>query len=359
MPCFSTADLTDFAAALFAAEGVLPDEARQVAESLVEANLDGHDSHGVMRIPSYLAMVRRGELVSGAPLCVLRETPAMLWCDASCGFGQVQMRRLCDLVLKKAQDIGSATVAAQRCGHVGRLAEWTGRLAEAGAAALLAVNDNGLLRTVAPPGGLDPCISTNPISLAVPRRDESLVLDISTSVVASGKVALRRYEHEPCPPGWLQDAQGNPTVDPAVLEADPPGSLLPLGGIAAHKGFGLGLLLDMLVAGLSGGFCPPAQRGAHDGNNVLLVAWWPDHFAGTEHLRREAEKLAAAVRASRRCPQVAEIQLPGDRSRQTRLQRQSHGIPLGDGVWNKLCALAAKHRLAPPASLDAASPENQ
>src|SRR5262249_45754257 len=144
---------------------------------------------------------------------------------------------------------------------------------------------------------------------------------------------------KPCPAGWLLDADGNPTTDPATRFADPPGTILPVGGDQAYKGFGLGLLLDLLVGGLSGGYCPPAEPGAKSSNNVLLVVWDPANFAGHEHFLRQADQLTRFVRSSRRRPGVDAIRLPGDRSAATRGERMN-GVPLDEGTWQALRALA-------------------
>jgi uncharacterized oxidoreductase len=333
-------DLVPFGAALLTATGVPPDEARQVARSLVRSNLRGHDSHGVMRIPSYVAQVRKGELIAGAPLTTLTETPAVLFTDAGRGFGQVQARRLIERVIEKARRVGVACGTAKNCGHVGRLGEYTEQAAEAGLAAFGTVNDNGVLRSVAPPGGVEPCISTNPLSFAVPTGGCPLVLDASTSAVAQGKVTVKRLAAEPCPQGWLQDAEGNPTTDPNVALDDPPGTLLPLGGPMSYKGFGLGMLMDVLAGGLSGGFCPPPPSDAPECNSVLFVVWAPEFFAGPEHLKRQADELIALVRGSRRKAGVEAIRVPGDTSAATEAERRRAGIPLPADNWQKLADLA-------------------
>lgn len=348
MPRLKQQTLVDFASQLLAGAGVPVDEARSVAASLVDADLCGHDSHGVVRINWYVRQLEAGELVAGAPLETLKETPAAVVCDAHFGFGQLQGARLLERVIEKARQVGVACGTARDCGHVGRLGWFTERAAEQGLAALLTVNDNGVFRVVAPPGGIEPRVSTNPLSIAVPTEHDPLVYDASTSVVAQGKVLLRRLSKEPCPQGWLQDAAGEPTTDPFVLEADPPGTLLPLGGAMAYKGFGLAVMLDALVGGLSGGFCPPPQAGARMCNTVLLVVWDPDRFAGREHLAHQVSLLADSIRECPRKPGVEAIVLPGDTSRATRRQREAEGIPLQEGTWQALVRLADRLKVAVP-----------
>ncbi len=340
--------LTRFASAMFQASGVPSSEADLVAGSLVGSNLRGHDSHGVVRIPRYLPLLETGELVSGAELVVHSETSAMICADAAFGFGMVQMTRLIDRLEQKVDELGVATGTLVRCGHVGRLGEWAELVASRGKAGLVTVNDNGVLKCVAPPGGTEPTVSTNPIAIGVPTGDEPLVLDISTSVVANGKVLVQHVAGETCPEGWLLDAAGEPTTDPSVRFSGPPesrGSILPMGG---YKGFGLSLLLDILVGGLSGGSCPPAPEGAPGTNNVLMVMWDPERFAGTGHFLGEADRLLGFVRGVNLKPGVETIRLAGDRSRQEMASRQANGVPLDVGTWESLCETGRRLGIEPP-----------
>jgi|AP45_3_1055517.scaffolds.fasta_scaffold23080_2 uncharacterized oxidoreductase len=329
--------LTRFATSLFQAAGVPEDEAELVSKSLVGSNLRGHDSHGVVRIPRYLPLLETGELVAGAELVVHSETAAMLCADAGFGFGMVQMTRLIELLDEKVEQLGVACGTLVRCGHVGRVGEWAELVASRGRAGLVTVNDNGVLKCVAPPGGTEPTLSTNPIAIGVPTGGQPLVLDISTSVVANGKVLVQQMAGESCPEGWLLDAEGQPTTDPAVRFSDPRGTLLPMGG---YKGFGLSLLLDILVGGLSGGSCPPAAPDAPGTNNVLLVVWDPERFAGTGHFLGEADRVIEFVRGVNRMPDVESIRLAGDRSRETMELRLAEGVPLDGGTWSSLCETA-------------------
>ena len=335
--------LERFTSAIFQSAGVGIEEADVVAASLVGSNLRGHDSHGVVRVKSYLGQLDKRELVAGAELVVLSETPAMLSADAAFGFGMVQMTRLIDRLEAKVLELGVASGTLCRCGHVGRLGEWAELVARRNLAGLVTVNDNGVLKCVAPPGGTEPTVSTNPVAIGVPTGGEPLVLDISTSVVANGKVLVQNTAGEPCPEGWLLDADGEPTTDPAVRFSDPRGTILPMGG---YKGFGLALLLDILVGGLSGGSCPPAPEGAPGTNNVLVVAWDPERFAGKPHFQAEADGLIAFVRGVRRKADVDEIRLAGDRSQRMMVERRESGVPLDAGTWNSL--LEAAERLGVP-----------
>lgn len=342
MPTIAAPELSQFVSSLFAAAGVPSDESEIIATSLVESNLHGHDSHGALVVPYYLQLLKKGDVRAGGPLKIISETASFLGTDGELGFGQVQCRRFVDLVCDKAETVGLAGGTIVRCGHIGRLGEWVEQAARRGCASLISVNDNGVMTHVAPPGGLDARISTNPIGIGVPTGGEPLVLDISTSAVANGKMRVARAAHQPVPLGWLQDAEGNPTTDPFAPLATPRATLLPFGGDQSYKGFGLGLLFDILVGGLSGGFCPPAPAGTVEWNNVLFVAWHPGRCAGTDHFREQSDKLIDFVRSSRRKPGVDAITLPGDRSSEIRENRLRDGIPLADETCEQLLKVASE-----------------
>jgi uncharacterized oxidoreductase len=196
------------------------------------------------------------------------------------------------------------------------------------------VNSHGAGRRVVPPGGTEGRISTNPICLGAPTSGDPVVLDFGTSVVAEGKVRVNFQKKEPTPEGWLLDSTGKPTTDPSVLYTEPRGSLLPFGGQQMYKGFGLGLLLDLLCGGLSGGSCSsPAFPIAGQGNAGVFVVFNPALFGGVEHFLRETDGLTGFVRA---CPTAAGgpgITLPGDPERLAKAKRQVEGIPIPDGTW--------------------------
>jgi len=342
MPLFRAPELTEFASRLFTAAGVPGDEAQTVAASLVGANLRGHDSHGVMRVPQYIDFVEKGSYRTGVALKVEHETPAVVTCDGQWGFGQVQAHRLLDLIIPKAQALGLAAGAARHCGHIGRLGEYAERAAESGLVLIATVNNDGAGHRVAPPGGTAPRLGTNPLCAAVPTAGDPVVLDFGTSVVAEGKVRVYHINKRRVPEGWLLDPQGNPTTDPSVLYNTPLGSILPMGGAQAYKGFGLGLVLDMLAGGLTGGRssfegAPPVR-----GNNVLFLALDPARFAGRDALLRESTQLSEFVRATPRAPGAGDILLPGDPERRTLEKRSAEGIPIEDAHWSKLSELAAR-----------------
>src|SRR5262249_19233682 len=152
------------------------------------ANLRGHDSHGVMRIPSYLVSCRKGEIVPGAPLTSVREGPGIFVGDGNWGFGQTQAGRMTRTLITMARTSGIAVGTLMRCGHVGRLGEYCEMAAEGGLVSMVMVNTHGHARRVAPPGGKAPRLGTNPLAMGAPAPGGPLVLDFGTSATAEGKV---------------------------------------------------------------------------------------------------------------------------------------------------------------------------
>ena len=348
MPNFSAGSLTDFATRLLSAGGIGRDEAELIADSLVGANLRGHDSHGVMRIPSYLDLLAKDEVVAGAPLEPLRESESIYVGDAHWGFGQTQAQRLTRKLSEMATASGLALGTLVRSSHVGRLGEYCEMAAAAGFVSMMMVNTHGHARRVAPPGGKAPRLGTNPLAIGAPAPGGPLVLDFGTSATAEGKVRVKRIAGQTCPDGWLLDSEGKPTNDPRTLYGTPPGTILPMGGDQAYKGFGLGLMVEVLTGALSGGVCIRETPINQNGNCVFLLIIDPGHVGGAEHFAREIAGLTEFVRGCPRIEGVEEILLPGDPERRTLAQRTAGGIPLDDGNWNELVKLAGKLSVTVP-----------
>ncbi len=342
MPTFPEAVLTRFVSAIFQDAGVPAGEADLVSKSLVGSNLRGHDSHGVMRVPQYVGFLETGAYKTGVDLAIEHETPAVVVADGQWGFGQVQAHRLLERIVPKAKALGIAAGSARNFGHIGRLGEYAERAAEQGLILIATVNNCGAGQRVAPPGGIAPRLGTNPLCAAVPTTGDPVVLDFGTSVVAEGKVRVYNINKRPVPEGWLLDSSGQPTTDPSVLYNEPLGSILPMGGAQAYKGFGLALVLDMLCGGLTGGRAAHAGAPGAKGNNVVFLALDPAQFVGQDALLRESSELVDYVRETPRAPGVERITLPGDPERLTFAKRSVEGIPLEDAHWGKLVELAER-----------------
>lgn len=350
MPVLSHSALTRFAESLLTAGGASDEEAAIVADSLVQANLRGHDSHGVMRIPFYLGRVKEGILQPSARLQVEHETDAALVCDGGWGFGQVLCRDLTTRLIGKAQKLGIACGTLRRSAHCGRLGEYAEMAAEHNMSALLCANTHGAAQRVAPVGGKRPRLGTNPLCIGMPGGSGGpFVLDFGTSATAEGKVRVKKIAGQQVPEGWILDPEGNPTTDPNQLYGTPPGTILPMGGNQAYKGFGLSFLIEMLCGALSGGRCAHADPPPPIGNCVMMIVLAPEQLAGIPHLQQEVSALEQYVREVPRIDGVDSVTLPGDPERAVLSVRLEDGIPLDDGNWAALTDLAEQLNVAAPA----------
>ncbi|MFO0870105.1 MAG: Ldh family oxidoreductase [Pirellulales bacterium] len=340
MPSIPATQLEPFAIELLRAGGATAEEASVVGTSLVAANLRGYESHGVMRIPFYIQALRDGEVVSQAELGILNQSATRVVADANWGFGQVQANRLLDLLYPRTRSEGLAVGTMIHSGHIGRLGEYCEAAAERGLVSMVMVNSHGGAVRVAPPGGKAPRLSTNPLAIGVPHGEEPLVLDFSTSATAEGKVRVKKIAGEQVPPGWLLDSEGRPTTDPNTLYQNPPGSILPMGGAQAYKGFGLGLMIEILTGALSGGVCAREVPYPKKGNCVFVLLLDPASFGGADHFRDEVAQLTAYIRGCPRIEGIDRILLPGDPERITLAARRAQGIGLDAENWSQLVKLA-------------------
>lgn len=341
MPSIEATVLTDFASRLLVAAGASHEEGDIVGASLVLSNLCGYDSHGVMRIPFYADMIAKKEAVPGAELTVVNEGPSILAANANWGLGRVQAGRLLDQLMEKAKQTGIAAGTLYNCSHAGRLGEYCELAAAEGLVSQFMVNTHGASRRVAAVGGTEPRLGTNPMAMGVPNGVEPLVLDFSTSATAEGKVRVKAIAGEQCPPGWLLDSEGQPTTDPNSLYADPPGTIRPMGGEQAYKGFGLALMIDLFCGALSGGLVAREVPITPKGNCLFALVVSPDHFGGASHFAEQTAQLVDFVRSGKRLPGVDRITLPGDPERLTTARKRETGIPLDEENWQKLCEFAA------------------
>src|SRR5271169_1573906 len=214
MPKIAAERLTEIGQALFEAAGAPRAEAELVMRHIVAANLVGHDSHGVIQIPTYIERIKVGHIVPGAPWTIVQESAATTVVDGHWGFGYVVNERAMRLTIEKAGRANVAAATVFRQGHIGRLGGYTLMAAEAGMIGLITADSGRSPKGVAPFGGREARLGTNPISVAVPSDlDGPLFLDMATSAVAAGKVALAAARNEQVPAGWIIDRDGKPTTD--------------------------------------------------------------------------------------------------------------------------------------------------
>jgi LDH2 family malate/lactate/ureidoglycolate dehydrogenase len=350
MPRVQPDPLIQFGQGLLTSLGAPHEEASLVARLLVEANLSGHDSHGVMQIPGYLEAYAEGLIAPGAGFTHERETAATALIDGHWGFGQRLAHAATRLAIDKAKRCGISAVGAYHCYHVGHLGAYVRLAAEAGMVAIMAVNDGGGGQRVVPHGGVAGRLSTNPLAIGLPTGTAApFILDISTSVVAEGQVRLQRLRGEPLPLGWMIDTLGQATTDPEDFFRHT-GSLLPLGGDAGHKGYGLALAVEVLAgilarAGHSRTPLPPYNNG------LFSIVVDIGRFLPVEEFTAEVRDLIAYIKSCPPASGVDEIVYAGERAAHTRRHRLRHGIEIDPETWGRLRTLAQARGIQVPDSV--------
>lgn len=333
MPVFTASQLMEASVRLLEAVAVPTAEAQMIADSLVESNLQGHDSHGVLQLPRYLREIQEGLIQPQARLEVEQEAPGTLRLNGCNSNGHVVARWATQRAIEKAQSHGTATVAMHHSGHVGRLGTYPEMAAAAHCVAIATVNNHGMAILTAPWGGLDRRLSPNPIAIAAPTGGPFLLsLDMTCSVVAGGKIHLQYHRGEPCPQGWILDAHGQPTTDPAAFLTPPGGAILPLGGEAGHKGYGLDFMLDILAGALSGAGCSRTNQPSCL-NALFLTVTAIEHFVPLEEFTAHVQALIAHVKASPKAEGFTEILVPGEREAREKERRLKEGIFIEEATW--------------------------
>jgi uncharacterized oxidoreductase len=320
-----TADaLVRWVARVFASAGCPADEARTIAASLVQSNLFGHDSHGVGLIPMYMENLRAGRALAGQSPKVVTDRGALITLDGQRGFGQSIGRAAMTLAVQRADQHGCAVMGLHNTHHLARIGEWAEQCAQAGFASVHFVN---VLSppTVAPWGGIQGRLVTNPLCVAVPHKPHPYVLDYATSAIAVGKAKVALARGEPVPEGSLIDSAGRPTRDPKVLFEPPAGALLPF---AQHKGYALAVMCELLGGMVSGG---EVQRdGDQPGtiNNMLSLVFAADRMCAPDRQDEQIAALERWVKSSARRDPAQPILFPGEPERINEAQRRREGIPI-------------------------------
>ncbi len=341
---------------IFVAAGCSDEESARIAHYLVLANLTGHDSHGVIRIPRYLDWMSRGWLKPGQTPTVVVESEAMVLLEGHYGFGQTLGPRATEIGIRKAEVAGTAIVALRHSGHLGRIGDFAEMAAAAGLVSIHFVNVAGST-LVAPFGGRERRMGTNPITIGVPLPDEPpLILDFATSAVAEGKAIVAHSGGKPLPEGSLIDENGRLSSDPTVFYGPKRPGRIPhssggRGAIRAmgeHKGSGLSLMIELLAGALTGSGCagppPRPDKGAifdargdsparPVNNGMLSIFLKPAAFAGEDAFVAEARSYVEFFKSSKPALGADEILTPGEPERRTRARREAEGIPLPEETW--------------------------
>ncbi len=316
-------------------------EVHAVTHNLIDANLTGHDSHGIGMLPRYVDAFLQGGLAANAQVQVVHDSGAMLRLDGNAGFGQVIGAQAMALGIARAQASGCCVVALGNAHHLGRIGAWAEQAAAAGLVSLHFVNVISRA-IVAPYGGADARFGTNPFCAGVPLTGrEPVILDFATSMIAQGKTRVALNKGEQVAPDCLIDDHGRPTQDPRYSVLPPFGALLTFG---AHKGFGLALMCELLGGALAAG---QTQRDADASQSRVLNGMFSvlvDPAALTDRSGFEAEALAFIdwVKASPAREGFAAVAVAGEPERASRASRTANGVPVDATSWQEILAAAAK-----------------
>ncbi|MBI4640658.1 MAG: Ldh family oxidoreductase [Candidatus Tectomicrobia bacterium] len=320
---------------------VSEEECQTVRDHMIGANLVGHDSHGVILLPTYADRIKKGQIVPGAPFEIVRESATTARINGHWGFGQVVSTKAMELAIQKAKASDVAAITVFQQSHVGRLADYPLMAAKEGMIGLMACDSGRTSKAVAPYGGRTKRLGTNPLCIALPSDLEAPVfLDMATSAVAAGKINVARNRKEQVPRGWLIDKEGNPTTDPQVFYEG--GALLPLGGDQAHKGYGLSFMVETLsglVTGLGYGIDP---AGWHN-DGAFMAVFKVDAFRPLEEFKQDLRGFITYLKETPPAAGFQEVLYPGELEYRTEQKRRREGIPVEDETWQQFTTLARSY----------------
>jgi LDH2 family malate/lactate/ureidoglycolate dehydrogenase len=340
------AQLASFIARAFIAAGLPADDAQTLAELMVEADLRGADTHGVIRLPLYVRRIRAGGVNAKPEIRVVSDRPSAALIDGDNGMGHLVMRRAAALAVEKAKATGLGWVGARMSNHAGPAALYvTMPLKHDMIGLYFAVGSNNHL----PPwGGSESLLGTNPMAVAVPALEEPpIVLDMAPTVAAYGKVRLKAQRGEQMPVGWMIDRDGKPLTDPKRADE---GHLLPIGD---YKGYGLSLIIGLLAGALNRAalgrevidFVKETSKATNTGQAITALSI--ETFMPPAEFKRAVDRVIRDIRASRRLPGVERIWLPGEQSYAKLLDRRAHGVPMAKGLRESLDTVARDLAIAP------------
>jgi len=343
-PRVPAATLRGFVAAALLKVGLPATDAATCAELMVRADLQGADGHGVFRLPQYVRRIKGGAVNVKPIVRIAREAAGMALVDGDNGMGHVVMSFATKTAIEKAKTAGAAWVGVNRSNHAGPASLYAAMPLEHDMIGLyLAV---GNANHMAPWGGIDLLLSTNPIAVAVRGHEASIVLDMATSVAAYGKVKTAAQRGETMPEGWMIDHQGRPLTDPKRAEE---GMLMPIGG---YKGYGLALVFGLLAGTLNGAamgsdtidFNADDTTPTNTGHAIVAISIAA--FGDLDEFKRRVDKIAREIRRSKPLPGVGRIWLPGEQSRAKFEERSQLGIPIPDALRTSLDKLAGELKIA-------------
>ena len=326
-------ELKKLVSAIFASTGSSPEEADSLGDHLVEANLAGHDSHGVIRAPIYVEWQRDGKVVPNRKIEVYFENETMAFADGGQGFGQALGKQVVELGIEKCRKHGIAMIGVRNCAHLGRIGHWAEMSVKAGLISMHFVTTSGLGMHVVPFGGIDRRLSVNPVVVGIPVEGGSPILfDIAAAASAEGKLKVARNKGLPVPDNTIIDAKGQPTNDPNDFYGPPSGAILPFGG---HKGYGLCLVAELLAGAVTGNGC--SREGVKRlEQGMLSIFLNPTAAQSADSFAQEVRRYVDFVKTSRPTDPEGEVLVPGEVEARMREKRTSEGIDLDDNTWGQL-----------------------
>jgi uncharacterized oxidoreductase len=337
--------LAELTARIFLEAGCQAPEAERIAYHLVEANLVGHDSHGVIRVASYVQWLRAGKVLANRSIQVVFENDAIAVVDGQFGFGQTIGEQAMRLGIEKCGRHGVAVIALRNSGHLGRIGDWPLMAARAGKLSLHFVNTSGAGILVAPHGGISRRLSANPIAAGIPiAGGPPIILDMSACTIAEGKIRVALNKGAAVPENCIIDSRGQPTTDPRVFYADPPGAIL---SIAGHKGYGLAVLCEVLAGALTGGGCSNPHNAGRVVNGMLSIVLDPSYFQSDATFAGEIRRFIDWVKSSQQATPGGEILMPGEPEQRTKAVRLLEGIDIDDTTWCQILEAAHSVGLMP------------
>ena len=347
----SVAQLSRYITTAMQALGLPDADAATVGHLMAQADLQGSDGHGVIRLPQYSRRILAGGVNVKPNIQVVQERAAMALIDGDNGMGHLVMQQATELAIQKARTCGIAWVGSRFSNHAGPASLYARMpLAHDMLGLYFAV---GNANHLPPWGGLDMLLSTNPIAVAIPTAEEApIVLDMATTVAAYGKVKAKAQRGEMMPEGWMIDRQGQPLLDPKRSEE---GFLMPIGG---YKGYGLSLVVGILAGTLNGAAMGRAVIDFnHDDHSVTntgqaIAVIDPSAFGDVAEFKARVDQLVRELRGSDRMPGVDRIWLPGEQSEAKRLAYAHEGIPIAPALLTQLNTVSAQLKV--PSLLDTA-----
>ncbi|MBI50388.1 MAG: dehydrogenase [Dehalococcoidia bacterium] len=338
MPTIMPNELENIARVLLQGSGASEDEAEIIARHSIKSNLAGHDSHGIIQIPTYIDRVKRGHIVPGAEYEIIKDTPTTTVVDGHWGFGYVVTERTMKTTINKAKSSNVAAATVYRQSHIGRLGAYSVMAAEEDMIGWITADSGRSAKAVVPFGGKEKRLGTNPISIAMP---SDLVgpffIDMATSAVAAGKINLAKARGSGIPNGWIVDRDGNPSNDPDDLDVG--GAILPLGADQGHKGYGLSSIVEIfsgILTGLGFGHDP---SGRHNDGSFMAV-FNVSAFRELADFKREVKELAIYLKNSETAPGFEEILYPGETEHRKEIAQLKDGIFVEDSTFETLKGLA-------------------